>query len=54
MLMDAKPDEKKSDKDGILDRIQNLVTGHGKEEDLRETEVIPRDVKPDEKKSDKD
>jgi hypothetical protein len=37
MLVDAKPDEKKSDKDGILDKIQNFVTmGYGKKEDLRE------------------
>ena len=35
--MDIKPDEKKSDKDGILDKIQNFVTmGYGTKEDLRE------------------
>jgi hypothetical protein len=42
--MDAKPDENKSKRDGILDKIQNFVTmGYGKKEDLRELDKALRE-----------
>jgi hypothetical protein len=44
MFMDAKLGENKSNRDGILDRIQNFVTmGYGKKEDLRELDKALRE-----------
>jgi peptidoglycan hydrolase CwlO-like protein len=44
MPMDAKPEEPKSKRDGILDKIQNFVTsGYGKKEDLRELDKALRE-----------
>ena len=42
--MDTKPDDNKSNRGGIVDKIQNFVTlGYGKKEDLRELDKALRE-----------